>query len=62
MILLEVVGAITILYAVGLVSNVVYRRFVPKKITKENCRADHDTMTRYGASRCSMCNTKLNEY
>ena len=58
----EIIGIITVSIIGIIIINKVYRYYNPKVYTYENCPGDHDTQSRYGARKCSICNTTLNDY
>ena len=59
MLVFEIIGitAVTII-AIVLIDK-VFRYFVPKKYNWNNCPNDHDTMARYGSTRCDKCGSEL---
>jgi hypothetical protein len=56
---LEVIGFLTVTIITVKITHSLFRYFFPKKYTYENCPADHDTMSRYGARRCDTCGSKM---
>ena len=53
----KIIGILTIVYLVIKFLYKYYKKIYPTKITSKNCPQDHDTMCRYGATRCNSCNT-----
>lgn len=57
--ILAVIGLLTVLYFLVKSIIFVYRKFVPRKYTWENCPGDHDTLARMGAEHCHVCGAYL---
>jgi hypothetical protein len=56
----NIIGKATICILVIYLFRLIWIKIRP--INESRCTKDHDTMARYGAKKCDMCETKLNDY